>query len=204
MFYDDPWNNETHDNFYTWTTGGGDALGPPPVTHLKWTRDQEVVKDVLPLYDVEDVWNKPCSCETKSKIINANPNVCLQVWDYETLFSPTPHTRDKPMIPFHKDYSKYRDQCIYVNDYNAAVRWDRLTGHDPVDHWQNDFFEESAGTGDFWLSAPSFNAEKEVNNDPLDVTGRLVVSGNNIIYIWDIHKERLEFNALTGERIVRP
>jgi hypothetical protein len=101
--------------------------------------------------------------------------------------------------------TQLRGKIIYVNDYNTAVRYDRLMGHDPVDEWQNEHYQNSAGTGGYWLAAPVYNGEKvEKEEDKLDKDGRLVASGNNHIYVWQASEpERLEYSVITGEKIQR-
>lgn len=213
IFYDDPWNDLKQDQQYQWSTGGGDML-TPRVEHLKWVREQSTVKDVLPLFDPifgveKTIWNTPCDCEIKAKIKNSHPNVCLIVWEKEVCTSGMNHDNDQPMIPFCETFAAsheiadFRREVIYINDYNAAVRWDRLTADDPVDAWQNGYFADAAGTGGFWLSAPACNHDSDHKNKPYDGTGRLVASGNMSVFVWDKEYGRLEFNALTGNRVVR-
>jgi len=217
MFYDDPWNNERDDHMDWKDMGVGQSV-------VTWSRKQPVVKNLLPLYERYDcfggkgpddmnIWDYPCDCELRAKIKQSYPNVCIIVWNRELHDSLKIHKDDVPYIPFHKIGERkevseadaithpLRDRCIYVNDYNTAVRYDRLTANDPVDCWQNTFYSEAAGTGDFWLAAPMYNGEMSVANDPLDKSGRLVVSGNNTIYVWDRSFNRLEFSALTKERL---
>ena len=248
MYYDDPFDGVTDDAWYHWRTGEDDMT----VEHERWTREQSHVKNniSLPGFDLDDVLPKKwppgdtvpedmcdCNSETRSKIINAHPNVCLQVWVLAQNVSAISHINDNPMIPFYEgvgerhygnfndiagtgeritvrsgDYVNFdalRDWIIYVNDYNTAVRYDRLTGSDPVDSWQNPasaYFQDSAGTGDFWMAAPCYNDERAENDDELlDQTGRLVASGNNSLYVWDKNKptDRLEFSVLTGHSVIR-
>lgn len=202
VFYDDPYNNVKNDEMYTWETKEGDN---GTATHYQWIREQGVVKDSMPLYDIdEEVWDESCDCEIRAKILNTNPNVCLMVWNYSTLQSSIDHTSDRPLIPFDDTYARYRPHIVYINDYNSPVRWDRLTGADPVDSWQHLYRENSAGKGDFWVAAPSYNGEMNIANNPQDFSGRLIAAGNNTIYIWDANQDtKMEFNALTGEKIIR-
>lgn len=201
-FYDDPYNNVKNDEVYTWETKYGDN---GTALHYQWIREQNVVKDSIPLYDIdEDVWDESCNCEVRAKILNTNPNVCLMVWNYSTVQSTIDHTSDQPLIPFDNTYARYRPYIVYINDYNSPVRWDRLTGSDPVDSWQHGFRENSAGKGDFWVAAPSYNGEMNISNNPQDYSGRLIAAGNNTIFVWDANQDtKMEFNALTGAKIIR-
>ena len=217
VFYDDPYNELKDNSYTTWQTGGGDGL-TPVTTYHKWVRNQGVVKNVLPLFDPifdveEEIWDSPCDCEIKAKIKNAHPNVCLIVWVGAFCESDIDnHKKDTPSIPFCDNFAdeaeiaKYRKKVLYINDYNAAVRWDRLTADDPVDEWPHEFYPESAGLGGFWIAPPTFNESRDPDNMPFDSTGRLVASGNTSIFVWDNHDGKnqfMEFNALTGNSVVR-
>lgn len=204
VFYDDPYLGIAQVNYYEWDQPYGDNA---TIQHKLWKTEKRAVQNTRPLYDVNEVvWSKPCDCETRAKIVNSHPNICLMVWVGTTLQSTMSHDYDIPMTPFKDEHNSVmnRDKIVYINDYNAAVRWDRLTGDDPVDTWINHYQYDAAGVGGNWEAAPSYNGEKQVGNDPLDFTGRLVASGNNVIYVWDgTTNQRLEYNALTGERITR-
>ena len=97
---------------------------------------------------------------------------------------------------------RLRSDVIYINDYNAAGRWDRVSGDDPVDDWQGpssgEFKEKNGG---FWTSAPEYHIIKDSYNDNLNPCGksRLVVSGNNTLYVFDANGRR-DYNLFNGEK----
>ncbi len=96
---------------------------------------------------------------------------------------------------------------LYINDYNAAGRWDRVSGDDPVDAWTSDGrdFQGSqncAGVGGLFTSAPAYHTQQDPDNKPLDEYGRLIVSGNNTLYVFDEVLGRNDYNIQTGEKIV--
>lgn len=96
---------------------------------------------------------------------------------------------------------RLRSDVIYINDYNAAGRWDRVSGDDPVDDWQGASRGEFKVDGGYWMSAPEFYPVKDAYNDNLNPCGksRLVVSGNNTLYVFDVNG-RTDYNLFNGER----
>lgn len=181
----------------------------------------------------DDGTGKQCDCELIAKIKNAHPNVCIKVWEKNkctstmTYHNPKiSHSRDNPFVPFCDDFlpkvpgetndqykkrlKKIKNGVLYINDYNAAARWDRLNvdettnarnAIEPPDEWPDTYVEDCAGTGGLWVSAPSYNLDLSADNAPFDSTGRLIVSGNNVIYVWDKTFGRMDFNAVTGEKL---
>ncbi len=106
-----------------------------------------------------------------------------------------------------RDYwiRRLRSDIIYINDYNAACRWDRASGDDPVDDWQGvskgEFALEKGIYGGFWTSAPDFHDVRDSYNDNLNPCGRsrLAVSGNNTLYVFDSNG-RTDYDLFNGKR----
>ena len=107
-----------------------------------------------------------------------------------------------PGIRGDKTIVDYRNDVIYINDLNAAGRWDRISGDDPVDEWVIEWpgTTEVAGFGEFWVSAPDYHPE-QVPGEPLDPNGRLIVSGNNTLFVFDKKYGMMAYDILTGKRI---
>lgn len=101
---------------------------------------------------------------------------------------------------------KLRDDVLYINDYNAAGRWDRVSGDDPVDAWLSDdnSFQSNpycAGVGGLFTSAPAYHTQQDPDNEQLDEFGRLIISGNNTLYVFDDILGRHDYNIQTGEKL---
>ena len=101
--------------------------------------------------------------------------------------------------------AKLRSEVIYINDYNAAGRWDRVSGDDPVDDWLGTSAGGFRSEGGYWTSAPEYHTVQDPNNMNLCPCGRdrLVVSGNNTLYVFDADG-RTDFDVLTGAKRVYP
>ena len=170
-----------------------------------------------------------CFCIGKGRMTAVYPNVCLLVWHKARCMSRLVqgddrdiHKNDTPHIPFwdgtgwdgentqymykgirgDKTIIDYRNNVIYINDLNAAGRWDRVSGDDPVDEWDINwpYTTECAGFGGFWVSAPDYHPEK-TPSEPHDPDGRLVVSGNNTLFVFDKKFGMMAYDILTGKRI---
>jgi hypothetical protein len=212
VFYDNPFLSITKSYTFDKRSGGGDALTPQTniTEHLKY---HSAVQDVMPVYNPDDYDFESCNCLNRSLINSAFPNIGLYVWSGKTLLSECKHVNDNPKTPFYKVgdgiYDKYRNNLIYISDYNCATRFDRASKYDPVDHTiHNDYPHGVDGTGGSWLSPPthSFTPLSQDNiddEDLVDLTGRLVTSGGNVLFVWDRNYGRLEFNIVTGEKITR-
>lgn len=170
-----------------------------------------------------------CFCIGKGRMTAVYPNVCLLVWHKARCMSRLVqgddrdiHKNDTPHIPFwdgtgwdgenaqhmykgirgDKTIIDYRNDVIYINDLNAAGRWDRVSGDDPVDEWDINwpYTTECAGFGGFWVSAPDYHPE-QTTSEPHDPDGRLIVSGNNTLFVFDKKFGMMAYDILTGKRI---
>jgi hypothetical protein len=178
--------------------------------HIKY---QPAVQDVMPVYNPDDHDFEGCDCLSRALIDAAFPNIGLYVWSGKMLHSNCKHNYDQPRTPFYKVgdgiYDKFRNEIIYISDYNCATRFDRASKHDPVDHTiHNNYPHGTDGTGGSWLAPPTHSniplSQDNVDDEDLvDLTGRLVTSGGNVLFVWDRNFGRLEFNIITGERIQR-
>jgi hypothetical protein len=212
VFYDDPFYNVTQTYTYTRRSGGDDALSVSSETteHVKY---QTAVQDVMPVYNPDDFDLLSCDCRNRALRDAAFPNIGLYVWVGKDCVSKCNHAKDNPLTPFYKSgdktYDNYRKNIIYISDYNCATRFDRAAKTDPVDHTvHNDYPHGADGPGGSWLSPPTYSttplsASSIDDGDRVDLTGRLVTSGGNVLYVWDQYYGRLEFNLVTGEKITR-
>lgn len=159
--------------------------------------------------------SKNTFCATKGKIKESQKNTCIIVWSKASCDTSNNglHDNDRPFQPLWEPPSNddlqvvtdwhsahgggtgktaievLREDVLYINDYNAAGRWDRVSGDDPVDAWNDPDYCFSAnpfcaGVGGLFTSAPAYHTEQHPDNTPLDLPGRLVVSGNNVIYVF--------------------
>ena len=179
--------------------------------------------------DASEIDANDCFCAGKGRMTAVYPNVCMIVWHKNKCMTrlvsnkKNVHKKDTPYIPFwngkawdgvsddtvyagpnrDKTIIDYRNDVIYINDLNAAGRWDRVSGDDPVDEWEINwpYTTECAGFGGFWLSAPDYHPEKSPGNEPLDPDGRLIVSGNNTLFVFDKKYGMMAYDILTGKRL---
>ena len=179
--------------------------------------------------DASKIDANDCFCAGKGRMTAVYPNVCMKVWHKNKCMTKLVsnkkdvHKKDTPYIPFwngkawdgtsddtvypgpdgDKTIIDYRNEVIYINDLNAAGRWDRVSGDDPVDEWEINwpYTTECAGFGGFWLSAPDYHPEKHPGNEPLDPDGRLIVSGNNTLFVFDKKYGMMAYDILTGKRL---
>jgi hypothetical protein len=212
VFYDDPFLNVTRSYTFNKRSGGGDALATTTdiTEHFKY---QPAVQDAMPIYNPDDYDFESCGCENRALINAAFPNIGLYVWIHTTCVSECSHKNDNPRSPFfgigQTVYDNFRSKIIYISDYNCATRFDRVSEYDPVDHTiHNDYPHGTDGTGGSWLAPPthSFQTINSLNandGDLVDLTGRLVTSGGNVLFVWDQAYGRLEYNIVTGSKITR-
>ena len=162
------------------------------------------------------VWHKArCMTRLKSdaekKIdVHKNDTPHTPFWDGTAWDGTMDEKNEKPSAPKKmypgirgdKTIVDYRNDVIYINDLNAAGRWDRISGDDPVDEWVIEWpgTTEVAGFGEFWVSAPDYHPE-QVPGEPLDPNGRLIVSGNNTLFVFDKKYGMMAYDILTGKRI---
>jgi hypothetical protein len=212
VFYDNPFLNVTKSYTFDKRSGGGDALAKQTsiTEHFKY---QPAVQDAMPVYKPDDYDFEGCTCLNRAMIDAAFPNIGLYVWVGKNCSSKCTHTGDTPRTPFYGVgdgvYDAFRKDILYISDYNCATRFDRASEYDPVDHTiHNDYPHGTDGTGGSWLAPPThsnipideLNADDE---DLVDLSGRLVTSGGNVLFVWDQAYGRLEFNIVTGARIER-
>jgi hypothetical protein len=209
VFYDNPFLNVTQTYTFNKRSGGGDALSTTTdiTEHFKY---QPAVQNIMPLYNPDDHDMDSCDCENRSKIAAAFPNIALYVWEKERCVSKCKHNNDNPRSPFYgAPYDSFRDNLIYISDYNCATRFDRMTPNDPVDHtMHNDYPLGTDGPGGTWLSPPTHNEEPLTQNsagdgDRIDLSGRLVTSGGNTLFVWDKVYGYMEFDVISGGKLMR-
>jgi hypothetical protein len=210
-FYDDPYHNVTKQFTFNKRSEGDDLGGGSDITeHYKY---QSAVKNPMPLYSPDEHDFNGCDCEDRSLVDAAFPNIGLYVWIGDTCYSKCDHSKDEPRLPFYNgpeaDFETLRGNCMYIADYNTGTRFDRLSDTDPVDHTiHNDWPNTAPGPGDGWLAPPTHSivpiSNTNIGNiDQIDLSGRLVTSGNYTLMVWDKKYGTLEFNMITGARIAR-